>query len=951
MDERLWNELATLFSQVVDKGLAEREAFLEEACHENPELKRELRSLLKHYEAAPQFLGDPITFLKNQHMDHLRPTKGDVFQLVGKTVSRYNVIDVIGAGGMGVVYKAVDSELLRTIALKFLPPALSNDYQARERFITEARAASALDHPNVCTVHEVGRTDSGQIFIAMSYYEGQTLKSIIAEENVEPGMAIDYIIQAARGLSRAHARSIIHRDIKPANVMVTNEGVVKILDFGLAKMANQQLTVQGATMGTVGYMSPEQVHGINVDHRTDIWSMGVMLYELIEGALPFRGDYEQAIIYSVLNEDPHPVSLSTSQIATRLGAIINRCLEKDPEDRYQTVDSLLNDLQKLDSDSANTGEARTVMRSRSKRPRSGKVNIPLPKWALTSVGAVGILFLLWLLLRPLSFTSRNDGARQHVAVLPFQTPQRADEDSQALAKGLAYVLTDLLSDLSKSDSSMWVVPASEIQRHRIETSRDARDAFGVNKVLSGSLLEVAGMVSLTMELIDPENVELIGSETRTAGRKEISNLFDPNFRDILLEGLVNLFRLEQEVASRDELKKQLPQNADAYQFYLQGIGYLQRYDNFANIDRAIAFFEKSIEEDSSFALAYSGLCDAYWEKYARFSDTSLADRAVDMCEQAQSLGQDMPGVAISVGLSYFETGRYEQAEIQFKKAIQLDPQEPNAYRWLGRVMEQVAKPDSAEYFYNRAITIEPEGWVYHNELGDFYLYQGDYTLAGKQYDQVRALTPGNYLPYNGLGVIAKSEGRIEQALEWFYLSTDKRPNAVAYRSLGELYYDTGRFGEAVNQLENALRLEASDRNWITRSHLAHARYWNGDSLAAREEWEELAESIEPLLEINPNNEDFLILISDALVASGQVGKGLEYTRRLEALPLNKNYTPFYIGRIYAMLGRDDEAVNWFERALENKYALYEVENDPWMAVLRTNESFNTLIRRFENLRN
>lgn len=270
--------------------------------------------------------------------------------MVGRTISHYRIIDKLGGGGMGVVYKAEDTKLHRTVALKFLPPELTRDDEAKQRFINEAQAASSIDHNNICDIHEIGETSDEQLFICMNYYDGETLKKKIQRGTIPIDQVIDIGIQIATGLQKAHSKGIIHRDIKPANIFITNDGVVKILDFGLAKLSGQtMITRMGSTLGTVAYMSPEQASGQAVDKRTDIWSLGVVLYEMITGLLPFRGEFDNAILYSILNEKPEPIVGLKSDILPELEKIIYKCLEKNKESRYPQINGLLSDLAEIKS--------------------------------------------------------------------------------------------------------------------------------------------------------------------------------------------------------------------------------------------------------------------------------------------------------------------------------------------------------------------------------------------------------------------------------------------------------------------------------------------------------------------------------------------------------------------------------------------------------------------------
>ena len=335
--------------------------------------------------------------------------------MINKTISHYKIIEKIGEGGMGVVYKAVDTNLKRFVALKFLPTELSRDKAARERFIQEAQSASALDHPNICTIHEIGKTDDNQMFIAMGYYEGETLRAKIAKGPSKIDEAIDIVIQVATGLARAHESGIIHRDIKPANIIITDRGEVKILDFGLAKLAgSSQMTKTGMTLGTVFYMSPDQARGEKIDHKTDIWSLGVVLYEMLTGHLPFKGEYDQAVVYSILNDEPTLPSSSRKEIMGNLEQIVMKALEKKPTRRFQNIDEMnqalettikkpISDSTRILTPPTKTTSDETMLITSPKKPN---------RYIFSIIGSILglILIILFIKFMPLIFQNNKDAS-------------------------------------------------------------------------------------------------------------------------------------------------------------------------------------------------------------------------------------------------------------------------------------------------------------------------------------------------------------------------------------------------------------------------------------------------------------------------------------------------------------------------------------------------------------
>ena len=366
MDAQRWHEVGSLIVEVLALPPEERRAFLDEACGSDTTFRSEAEALLAAYDQAPAFFDSLGEGLLPRMEDREEPRSEaflpDPYQLIGQTVDHYQVLAYLGGGGMGVVYKAEDTRLRRAVALKFLPPLWSQDAQARRRFQQEARAASALDHPNICTVHDINQTEAGHIYIAMACYDGETLKKKLTRGLLPVETALDCAVQIAQGLAQAHTRGIVHRDVKPANIMVIREGRVKILDFGLAKLVDStRLTRTGTMMGTVAYMAPEQIRGEAVDHRADVWSLGAMLYEMIVGQPAFPGDYREAVLYGVLNLDPRPVTGLRDDVPLQLAHVIHKALAKAPDERYQHMSDLVADLNAVRQRYADRSSAEKVV--------------------------------------------------------------------------------------------------------------------------------------------------------------------------------------------------------------------------------------------------------------------------------------------------------------------------------------------------------------------------------------------------------------------------------------------------------------------------------------------------------------------------------------------------------------------------------------------------------------
>jgi len=551
--------------------------------------------------------------------------------MIGSTISHYKILSKLGEGGMGVVYKAEDTKLRRAVALKFLPSALIQDSAAKERFIQEAQAASVLDHSNICTLYEIDETEDGTVFMAMAYCEGETLKEKIEREPLPLQEAVDIIVRIAEGLAAAHEADIVHRDIKPANIIITRRSEVRIVDFGLAKLKGQAaLTRAGTTLGTAAYMSPEQARGEDVDLRTDIWSLGVIAYEMLTGRRPFRGEYEQALVYLILNVDPEPVTKLNKQIPAEFEKIVNKCLSKNSDERYAGVEELLQDMESARRD-IKTEKSAILKRSISVRQ-------PLLRMIRKNARMLAGLMLLILITISVLANQRTvkswfgfgaATAGRSVAVLPFNFVGSGQAD-KALCDGLSEVLTNKLIRLERSHKPLWIVPAHEVRNLGAASATEARRIFRAALAVTGSMQRSGDIYRLTLNLIDTDTGLRRGTSINI--NDTFSNLatWQENIVTEVAEKL-DIEPLRQDLNDLSAGETYLP---GAYISYLRGRGYLLDGSNAAFVDSAVHAFEGAVEQDSSFALAYAGLGEAFRMKYKQSDDPVYIDKSRSICNRA-----------------------------------------------------------------------------------------------------------------------------------------------------------------------------------------------------------------------------------------------------------------------------------------------------------------------------
>jgi len=856
-------------------------------------------------------------------------------------VSHYRLLNPLGSGGMGVVYRAEDTALGRTVALKFLSSQIVQDPKRVERFRDEARTASALNHPNICTIYEVGEQE-GEMFIAMEYVEGRPLSEFLRDGGMAVETLLRYGRQISAALEHAHERGIVHRDLKPANVVVTPNGNAKILDFGLAKRNDpeqlQRKTTQGVATetsvgltGTLPYMSPEQLEGREIGPRSDIWSLGVMLYEMASGTRPFRGENLYRLCTAIIQEPMPPLP---ENVPAGLAAVIKRCLQKEPARRYQRASELRAALEALEI--GGTAVAAPPPAKRAGVGRKPTLWVPLGVAALllTSVG-VG---LVW----------RNNGAlkspgkgglsvpeRVQLAVLP-PSGATGSEDS-AFNDGLVETLTSRLTALTQKHP-LAVIPASEVRARKVATVDAARAEFGINLGLVINVQHAGGQARVNYSLVDATTHQQLRGGTITVPRGDPFAL-----QDQVSESVTQALELELKPQEKRTLEEHGTMQPAAYDFYLQGRGYLQDYVKLENVENAIKVFNHALEKDPAFAAANAGLGEAYWRKYELTHDKEWAGAAINNCQKGAERDPALAAAHICLGSVFVGTGNYEKALEEFRRGMELEPTNDSAHAGLAYVYEHLDQLDAAEKAFKQAIAMRPNYWATYNRLGVFYQRHARYEDAAALYLQVISLAPDSFTGYYNVGGVRILQGRYAEAIPLLQRSLEIRKTADATSNLGTAYFQLHRYADAAAAYEQATQLDP--RNYVLWGNLGDAYYWapgrRADAMAAYGKGIALAEE---KLRVNPRDAEALRSLAAYHAMRGERKPALDNLGG--ALRLNPKGPGllFNAGIVYQQLGDTQHALDALERAVAAGISPATLRDTPNFDALRANPRYLKLIQ-------
>ena len=704
--------------------------------------------------------------------------------MIGTTISQYRIIEELGRGGMGVVYKAEDLKLRRIVALKFLPQHLTASPEEEARFLQEAQAAATLNHPNVCTIYDIkeheapasaGGKGGNQQFIVMEFVEGMTLRKRIAQAPFTLDEAILIASQIGDALAEAHAKGIVHRDIKSENIMVNPKLQVKVMDFGLAKLKGSlKLTKTSSTIGTLGYMAPEQIQGEAVDARSDLFSFGVVFFEILTGQLPFRGEHDAAMMYSILNEEPERVAKFRPELTTELDRVIDRALEKSAEDRYQSVADMVSDIRRIKKQSSRVTRPLQVPQAGGAGPVTSEVSTStsLPPVRLGSrkkklYGAVGVVLLAIAGILGYRYFFAPASPIDSLAVLPFVN-SNADPSMDYLTDGMTESIINSLTRIPQ----LRVIPRSTVFRFKGKDAdpQEVGTKLNVRAILAGRVSQRGDEITLQLDLIDVRSQAQIWGEQYRRKASDVIALQEEVVTDVSKE-----LRVALSGETKDQLAKRSTENPDAYKLYLQGRYFWQKR-RATEIRKAIDYLNQAITIDPGYALAYAGLADSYLllEQYAGQPWKETAPLAEHAARKALELDKSLGEAHASLAFVKMNDWDWTGAEKEIKTAIELSPKYATAHHWYGIILSRQERMEEAYHQIETAYEIDPLSPVILLNMG----------IAS---DRIK----DDY----------------KSAVSYFQKALDLDASfAPAYHQFGRMQSRRGMYPEAIANLEKALGL-------------------------------------------------------------------------------------------------------------------------------------------------
>jgi eukaryotic-like serine/threonine-protein kinase len=883
-----WPKVKEIFEAALTRPAHERATFLDRECLDDQDLRNEVASLLRSYRDAESFMETPAvqSFAESFAGDHAKLS-------VGHRIAHYEILSLIGEGGMGEVYLARDHRLGRKVAIKILPLHSASDAGRLARFQQEARNASALNHPNMCVIHEIGETEDGRPFIAMEYIEGVTLRQLIRDRQTDLPKLLRHLQNAAEGLAKAHASGIVHRDLKPENIMVTSDGHAKVLDFGLAKLiepgqatapgGSAMTTIElhskpGMVLGTVGYMSPEQARGATkeIDQRSDIFSFGCILFETVTGQQAFAGQDAVDSLNKIIREAVPPIASYNPAASPDLERIVRRCLAKDPDERYQSIKDVAIDLKEARRQLANgtTGVSKSARRETASlltQTSGGEDFLSRIKRRKTAIAILAALLLTVLIASVIGIRSylgagNGDGPIESIAVLPFENANH-DADTEYLSDGVSESIINNLTQLRH----LRVMARSSVFRYKgkqIDPLAVGHE-LGVRAVLTGRISQRGDNLFISTELLDVrDNRQLWGEQYN----RKLADALAVQ-QDISRE-IADRLKLELSREERGQITRRNPSNPEAYQLYLQG-RYFWNKRTLEGIRKSLEFYEQAIAKDPNYALAYAGMADSYIVPAAVVAPDEKYPKAKWAATKAIALDATLADPHSALARAIFEYDRdFASAEKEFQQAIKVNPDYSTAHQYYALFLVNTGRGDEAITEARKAVSLEPLSLSINSTLGFVLLYSGRADESLTQFNKVVEL-----------------DSTFANARDGLY----------------EVYVAKHLWHDAIREKLREMEL--------TDATLA------GDT----------RDMLEPL---------------KAAYAAG--GVKAFWRKRLELLIDRSKHTyvsPFSIAGVYALLGDKDKAFEWLEKALGERARITNLKTFPEFESLRSDPRFADILKR------
>ena len=854
---------------------------------------------------------------------------------------RYQIERLLGAGGMGAVYKALDQELGIPIALKVIRsevlsnPGVGIDFE--RRFKQELLLARQVTHQNVLRIHDLGEAN-GVKYITMPFIEGSDLHAILTTGHLPFDRVLSLACQITSGLAAAHDVGIVHRDLKPQNILVDNSGRAFISDFGLAKSYEASaagLTRPGDFIGTPRYMAPESVEGQPTDHRSDLYALGLILYEMASGSTPFPGDSALEVLMQRVRISPRPLKEVGPDLPAFFVQIVMRCLEKNPSARYQTAHDLLRDLE----------QHKAPVGSRPSHP-SVVINLPLPTsrggWigaiviALCVIGGIVALPVRQLWNRSASSSSHalpSPTERKLIAVLPFRVVG-APHDLEHIATGVAEALSAKLFGLNQ----VTVAPTSAIEGVdlKLPLPKLARE-LGSNLLVTGNVQGSSTKISITVRLEDPIAPRLIWTREFSGDPGDLLTLQDQMFAS-----LVEAMNVTPTTEERAKSVVRPTQNIAAYDVYLKGRNAMRGQQDKRNVEKAIDFYNEALTLDPKFALAFAGLADASLQMYRETNETIWADKAVYAAQQGQRIDDTLLEVRAAAGHAYLATGKTNEAIAELTRALEIAPNSDEAYRRLASAYLAAGRPNEAIQMHLKAIEKNPYYWLNHNALGGTYYRLGAYDKAVEEFKRVIEIEPDNVNGYNDLGAMYLQTARYQEAADAFQRALKLVPTADTWSNLGIAYAWQGKFQEALPAYLKAVEMTPSSDAWL--SNLADDYRWLGDKQKATETYDKAIQLAYKALTVNPNASTTRCNLGTYYAKKGDTAQGLKFIgAALEKDPTNPSFL-YNTAVAQALAGHKDEALQSLRKAFKAGYPAAFAKDDPDLKVLKGDPRFETLVQ-------